>query len=243
MSTGMYTRSEFESQRELSAASARAVVPLVLAHLNPKSVVDVGCGVGTWLKVFNSLGIDDYLGIDGHHVDADLLQIDASRFQNRDLREPLNLGRRFDLACSLEVAEHLPESLSAEFVKQLTALAPAVLFSAAVPGQTGPGHINEQWQSFWARQFEEVSYFPVDVVRPQVWGRTDVAVWYQQNTLLYVHRDSLPTGYVRPPLLDVAHPTMVGQHVRLLAESQIVTGRDGARAVGRALLKRFGASS
>ncbi len=241
MSTGMYTRAEFESQRELSAASARAVVPLVLAAINPKSVVDVGCGVGTWLNVFRSLGVEDYLGIDGHHVDGDLLQIDATHFQNRDLREPLKLGRSFDLACSLEVAEHLPEPLSAQFVEQLTALAPAVLFSAAVPGQTGPGHINEQWQSFWARLFEAQGYLPVDVVRPQVWARTDVAVWYQQNTLLYVREDRLPAGYARPPLLDVAHPTMVSQHVRLLAESQIVTGRDGAKAIGRAVLKRLGA--
>jgi SAM-dependent methyltransferase len=238
----MYTRAEFESQRELSAASARAVVPLVLSQVNPKSVVDVGCGVGTWLNVFRSLGVEDYLGIDGHHVDADLLQIDAAHFQNRDLREPLNLGRRFDLACSLEVAEHLPESLSAQFVEQLTALAPAVLFSAAVPGQTGPGHINEQWPSFWARHFESRGYFPVDAVRPQVWARTDVAVWYQQNTLLYVYKDRLPAGYVRPPLLDVAHPSMVAQHVRLLAESHIVTGRDGAKALGRAVLKRLGAA-
>jgi SAM-dependent methyltransferase len=243
VTTGMYTRTEFESQRELSAASARAVVPLVLAHLKPTSVVDVGCGVGTWLKVFQASGITDYLGIDGHHVDADLLQIDAAHFQTRDLREPLNLGRRFDLACSLEVAEHLPPALAARFVEQLTALAPAVLFSAAVPGQTGPGHINEQWQSYWAGLFEAQGYWPLDVVRPQVWARQDVAVWYQQNTLLYLHKSRLPEGYVKPPLLDVAHPSMVSQQVRQLAERQVITGRDGARAIGQALARRLGGGS
>ena len=60
--------------------SAKEVVPHVLELLKPESVVDVGCGVGSWLAVFREHGIDDFLGVDGAYVDLDLLQIPPESF-------------------------------------------------------------------------------------------------------------------------------------------------------------------
>jgi hypothetical protein len=180
-----------EGLRERSLASARAVVPLVLDLISVKSVCDVGCGVAPWLGVFQEFGVDDILGLDGDYVDDKLLHIPADRFFACDLTMPIKLDRRFDLAISLEVAEHLPERRAAGFVHDLTALAPVVLFSAAIPGQGGAHHINEQWQSYWAQQFAVKGYVPADVIRPTIWDDETVLWWYRQNIVLYCAKNSL----------------------------------------------------
>lgn len=140
----VYDERFFEELREGARSSARAVVPLVMRMLAPASVVDVGCGLGTWLAVFAENGISDFLGIDGSYVDPLRLEIPRGRFLPHDLSTPLRLDRRFDLAVSLEVAEHLPGSAAETCVGSLAELAPLVLFSAAIPFQGGTNHVNEQ---------------------------------------------------------------------------------------------------
>src|SRR5215469_304150 len=167
--TQLYDRRFYDVQSVGSRRSAGAVVPLVMRLLAPVSVCDVGCGIGTWLSVFQEHGVRSILGIDGAHVALEMLQIPPDDFRTSDLALPLELDRRFDLAISLEVAEHLPEASAAGFVKSLTAIAPVVLFSAAVPGQGGTGHINEQWQDYWADLFAREGFVPVDAIRPAIW--------------------------------------------------------------------------
>lgn len=188
METPPYTRDFFAEQRSGSAASARQIVPIVLEMTRPRSVIDVGCGIGTWLEVFAEYGIDDFLGIDGEYVDSSQLLIPPERFLARDLRQPVIVGREFDLAVSLEVAEHLPEEVARRFVESLARLAPAVLFSAAIPGQGGVDHLNEQWPQYWAEMFFEHDFVVFDVIRPRFWHHPDVAWWYAQNTLLFLKR-------------------------------------------------------
>jgi cyclopropane fatty-acyl-phospholipid synthase-like methyltransferase len=60
--------------------------------------------------------------VDGAYVDRTLLEIPSERFQPADLRQPIRVGRQFDLVVSLEVAEHLPAECAAAFVQSLTAL-------------------------------------------------------------------------------------------------------------------------
>src|SRR5216683_3462390 len=122
-----YTNEFYTRHRDASLRSARAVVPLVMRLVRPRSVVDVGCGTGTWLSVFRAEGITDIWGIDGDWVDKATLAIPEDRFSAADMRRPFALDRRFDLAVSLEVAEHLPADCARAFVHSLTRLAPAVL--------------------------------------------------------------------------------------------------------------------
>jgi SAM-dependent methyltransferase len=189
--------------------SADAVVPIIVDLLRPQSVLDVGCGRGTWLASFVRNGVTDISGVDGPHVSPQDLEIDPSQFVACDLREALTLGRSFELAISLEVAEHLPLAVADAFVESLVRHAPAVLFSAAVPGQGGAGHVNEQWQSAWAARFNSRGYAALDVLRPSIWSDARVAYWYAQNAILYVD----PTRYPRLQakddfILDVVHPRL-----------------------------------
>ncbi len=173
--------------------------------VQPRSVVDVGCGTGTWLAEWLALGVTDVLGVDGDYVPRDRLEIPEALFAPRDLRQPLRLDRRFDLAQSLEVAEHLPPPRAESFVADLVAVAPAVLFSASIPGQRGTDHINEQWQDYWQGLFAGHGYTAVDLVRSVVWADPAVECWYSQNTILYVasgvptpEHDALPLRLVHP---------------------------------------------
>ncbi|HEY9662067.1 MAG TPA: methyltransferase domain-containing protein, partial [Allocoleopsis sp.] len=168
METELYTRNFYDSLHEGSRQSARAIVPIVMELIQPKSVLDVGCGTGNWLAVFHEYGIEDYLGIDGDYVDLDDLQISKQRFIPHDLKEPLPLDRTFDLVMTVEVAEHLPADLAEPFVKSLTRLSPVILFSAAIPQQGGTGHINEQWLEYWVERFQQQGYTAIDCLRDKI---------------------------------------------------------------------------
>jgi SAM-dependent methyltransferase len=197
-----YTGEFFKAQRASSRRSAKVVVPRVLDALAPASIVDVGCGTGTWLAVFRDHGITDVLGVDGPYIDPGLLEIPHDRFVPCDLTKPLRVDRTFDLVVSLEVAEHLPWACADTFVQSLTGLGQAVLFSAAIPYQGGTTHVNEQWPEFWAARFSKRGYAPVDFLRRHLWNDANVEWWYAQNMLLY------------------ARPEYCAAHEHLIAELQ-----------------------
>jgi SAM-dependent methyltransferase len=175
----------FDRLQGRSLLSAKVIVPLVMKLVGPKSVVDIGCGTGTWLSVFREWGVAEVYGVDGDWVDDSQLEIQTDQFQRRDLTHPLVLTRQFDMAMSLEVAEHLPADSADTFVDTLVRLAPVVLFSAATPYQGGHHHLNEQWPEYWALRFAARGYRVADCLRDKVWEDERVSYWYRQNILLF----------------------------------------------------------
>jgi SAM-dependent methyltransferase len=186
-----YTTEFFEVLQEGSRCSAREIIPILLEFIQPCSVVDVGCGDGTWLSVFQDFGIDEYLGIDGHYVDQAILKIPTERFLPFDLSQPIQLDRQFDLVMSLEVAEHLASDVAEVFVDSLTRLGKVILFSAAIPFQGGVEHVNEQWLDYWAALFNRKGYIAVDCLRRRIWQNEKVEFWYAQNTVFFVEKNYL----------------------------------------------------
>ncbi len=172
-------------------ASARVVVPIVLRLVTPRSVLDVGCGRAAWLRVWQECGVADVFGIDGDYVDRSRLLIDRSRFASVDLSAAVELDRTADLVQCLEVAEHLPPSCAGRLVQMLTEAAPVVLFSAALPGQGGTRHVNEQWPMYWRRRFAGHGFVEVDAIRRHVFQDNRVEWWYQQNIRLFASRDAV----------------------------------------------------
>lgn len=217
--SGIYDERWYATYGPGSLRSARAVVPVVRDLLRPRSVVDVGCGTGEWLAAWREHGVDDVLGIDGEWVPRRHLLFPPDRFLAHDLCRPLRVGRTFDLALSLETAEHLPPGCVETYVATLAGLAPVVLLSAAIPGQGGRGHLNEQWPRYWAERFAAHGYVPIDCVRPLVWRMPDVAWWYAQNLIVFaepthVGRDdglrALLDRWGGPPL-PLVHPARYGE--------------------------------
>lgn len=189
-----YSENFFTKQKVDSYQSAQVVVPLVLAKFKVASVIDIGCGLGAWLKVFAEQGVKKYQGIDGAWVDRDQLLIPVENFITQDLEQPIMITGDFDLAICLELAEHLSPRQADDLVNSLTKLAPIILFSAAIPGQDLYGqinHINEQWPEYWAKKFLAHGYRVIDYLRDQIWLDDKVKYWYQQNILLYVSQSFL----------------------------------------------------
>ena len=187
-SASIYDATFFDGQVDGAVRSARIILPLLFKYYQPQSIVDVGCGVGAWVKCAQNLGVEDVLGIDGGYIDSKRLLIDQSRFLSFDLTRRIQLDRRFDLAMSLEVAEHLPYERSETLVADLTALSDVVLFSAALPYQGGTHHVNEQWLEFWAILFRQYDYVACDFIRQLLWTESRVEFWYAQNTLVFCRR-------------------------------------------------------
>lgn len=186
MESAIYHSRFFDQLYDSCWRSARVVVPEVMRMVRPRSVVDVGCGVGAWLAAFMESGVDDVVGVDGPWVTDSMLRIPADRFLRHNLIRPLVLNRQFDLVLSLEVAEHLPESSAETFVDTLVALGPVILFSAAVPGQGGDGHLNEQPHEWWDNKFMAHAFQPQRGFGTGFQDNPQVAWWYSRNIVVYL---------------------------------------------------------
>ncbi len=164
---------------------------------------------------FLELGIKGILSIDGDHIDKSKLLIPKECFLAANLEKPLKINKRFDLAISLEVAEHLSPTSAETFITTLTQLAPVVVFSAAIPFQGGVRHINEQWPDYWVNLFRKRNFVPIDYIRWQIWNLSDVNFWYRQNILLFVeekylfkNHDFLELYKRYGKVLSVVHPEL-----------------------------------
>ncbi|MEC4985367.1 MAG: Wzt carbohydrate-binding domain-containing protein [Oscillatoria sp. PMC 1068.18] len=187
----IYNQDFFTELQVGSRESAREIVPLLLDLIQPQTVVDIGCGDGTWLSVFAENGITEYLGIDGDYVKQEMLQIPLENFLAKDLQQPLQLEKKFDLILSLEVAEHLPESCAEMFINSLTKLGEIIVFSAAIPYQGGTEHLNEQWADYWLKLFQQRGFQVRDCLRSKIWDNPRIEPWYAQNMLVFVEENSL----------------------------------------------------
>ena len=184
------------------------IVPVIMELLQPKSVVDIGCGIGTFLHVFKREGVQDILGIDGPWVNRELLSkyIKPEEFLEADLEKGLSLDKSYDLVVSLEVAEHLAPSAADTFVKNLVNAGEVILFSAAIPLQGGQNHINEQWLSYWEAKFLKHHYGLQDVIRPLFWNDPEISWWYKQNMVLFTPKGFELRKELRCcPMTDVVH--------------------------------------
>ena len=214
-----YNAKYYGAFRSTSRTSAEAIVPELVRWFAPASVIDLGCGVGEWLGVFQAAGVRDIAGVDGTYVDRGQLAIAGDAFAAHDLATPFRASRRYDLAMSLEVAEHLKPGEGAELVNALVGAADVVLFSAAAPHQAGVRHVNCQWPGYWSQLFRSHGYATFDAIRPRFWNDARVDWWYRQNTLLYVSEAVLPkwpflAAFRADDPLALVHPEMLSGIVR-----------------------------
>lgn len=170
-----------------SRRSAREFIPLLHRALPIDSLLDIGAGVGAWASEWLASGVANVVAVDGSYAPKDALLVPADKFVSHDLSTPLRLGRRFDLVQSLEVAEHLAEAEADCLMDTMTAHGDVILFSAAVPGQGGEHHVNEQPLDYWRRKFAKRGYFAYDWLRPQLAENADVQRWYRYNSIIYAN--------------------------------------------------------
>jgi SAM-dependent methyltransferase len=169
------------------------ILSRLFGRFRPKSVLDVGCGIGTWLATARDLGVADVAGIEGDWLDKKLARIPGHLITTFDLEKKFDFGRTFDLVICLEVAEHLSPASATQFVKSLTAHSGVILFSAAIPFQGGHHHVNEQFPDYWSELFRSSGYQPVDFIRRTIWDDPSVLWWLRQNILVFA-KQGLASG-------------------------------------------------
>ncbi len=238
-----YDRGYFIDRQPGWDASAAALVAELRCLFELASAVEIGCGTGNLLAAFVRHGVADVLGLVGPDTPEELMCLPPAQRRAWDLDLLAPLDRRFDIACSLEVAEHVAPADAERFVAMLVAAAPVVVFGAAIPGQGGPGHVNERRQSWWAARFARHGYVAVDCIRSALWGTPGLEWYYAQNVLVYCLPRLVPAGHA--PVTCPLYLDLVDERVMapLLRGPDSIKGavqalRRDLRALRQALARR-----
>ena len=175
----------YEEVTESAVKSARVVVPYLVNMIQPLTVIDIGCGAGAWTREFQQHNCFAW-GVDGEWARPHLL-FDDAYFIPADLSYELYIMQldTCDMVLCLEVAEHLPKRRAKSLVEDLCSLSNTVVFGAAVPGQGGHGHINEQPHEYWIDLFDALGYEADNCMQAVLPFFADVAWWYQQNIFIF----------------------------------------------------------
>ena len=214
----------------------------------PSSVVDFGCGLGNFVQAFKKLGAE-VRGLDGEWAKQHpLFKItNESEFQLADLELPVVVSKKYDIALCLEVAEHLSPSSADGLVNSLAKASDRIVFSAAIPGQGGIHHVNEQWPQYWKKKFQSIGFEINDAIRDVLWNNENISWWYRQNIFLAT-RDEFtidpslmektnnkePVNYLHPGLLTTRNDEM----------DKLLNGKEGLRfyvaLLWKALKRKWG---
>jgi hypothetical protein len=119
------------------------------------SVVDIGCGNGSYTEYILKNGID-CSGFDGSPLTPEL---SGYLCGVKDFSRPQNIGK-YGLVLSLEVGEHIPKEYEQIFLDNLVnAAIGLIVLSWAVVGQGGDGHVNCQNNDYVIQQMEDRGFF------------------------------------------------------------------------------------
>jgi len=118
----------------------------IKSELDPKNILDIGCGPGHFVESLRDAGLDAKgIDIDDRVKDKDYLEY-KSIFDMTD--------DNADIVMCIEVAEHIEEDKADLVVdKVCKATNKILLWTAAQPGQGGIGHINCQPKQYWLDKF------------------------------------------------------------------------------------------
>ncbi|MBN1586073.1 MAG: hypothetical protein JW937_01440 [Candidatus Omnitrophica bacterium] len=243
----VYDQGFYSGHLEGSLSSAKVILGLLFDFYHPKSVIDIGCGYGAWLAVAKSLGSITLRGLDGDWIGEDNLIDSSIEFTSVNFERDIEIQQRFDLCLCLEVAEHISEGQAGAFVNLLCRVSDVIVFSAAVKGQGGTNHINEQWPSYWIERFRSGGYECFDIFRGRIWNDERVVWWYRQNVLLFVNTQVLGSLFdpgdlrdLERKVFDMVHPAHYecrSKEYRNTLEAP--TLRSCIRMFGRYLLKKI----
>jgi SAM-dependent methyltransferase len=185
-----------------------SIVQVAFDGASPMSVLDVGCGPGVWLAEWSRIGVEEVVGVDGDYVPRNTLAIPEGAFRAIDISQPFDLGQRFDLVMCLEVAEHLPEAHADTLIDNICRHGDLIMFSAAVPGQGGEFHVNEQPYEYWRTKFAARGYAVFDCARRPVVRLKEIEPWYRFNTFLFANESgqSRLSDSARRDIVEASRP-------------------------------------
>jgi SAM-dependent methyltransferase len=212
--------------RELAPGRKLAAEHAILGYIHGirtfQSVVEFGCGLGTWLGVARALGATETRGYDTAEIPIEARGIAKADFFVTDFARFIKLDRTFDVAICLETADRLASSAAAPLIRTLCSAADWVLFGAAPPFQGGGDQFNENWMEYWAGLFAKEGFLCYDIVRPKFWHDRDIPFYFRQNTCLFVRRGANSALNSRDIEPTACPPTMIHPELLLKLTSWLV---------------------
>ena len=162
----------------------------IAERYEPKSVLDIGCGIGAYLDIFKKYGAE-VVGVDGIPKSASILK--DSEYIVHDLSQPFFYDKLYDVVVCVEVLEHLTEGQSIDILNTIVKHAGnTIVFSAAVPGQNGENHINCQPIGYWLEKFSDLGWIP-DVTESLGIRAISSMSWFKHN-LVVLHKGEDRSG-------------------------------------------------
>jgi trans-aconitate methyltransferase len=168
--------------------AAPIIAESIIERFSPRTLIDVGCGTGAMMAAFKERGVVveglDYSAAAVKRCSARGLTVTRFDIENA-VGSP---NKTFDIAISMEVAEHLPESKAEKFVHLLSRLAPTILCTAAGPGQGGTDHVNLKPKQYWIDLFRKEGANFDDrstTILAARWAQNNVADFYHSNLMIF----------------------------------------------------------
>lgn len=172
----------YEKLKKTGYNFAEIIIPMLQTKKKIKTVLDVGCGNGSFLLKCMELGLR-VRGYDGKHAIKSLL-IPQNRFTVKNLQDKFEVKDKYDLVVTLEVAEHLHEIYKDNFIDSICGAGDMILFSAAQVGQSGVHHVNCQPLEYWINEFNKRGLVFDESFTKHI-RLLDVHGWYRLNSMLF----------------------------------------------------------
>lgn len=156
----LYNKEFFEWHLKYAREYSIKTMDYYCQKYKPTSVIDFGCGIGSYLESAYSNGIGDLKGYDiGKRYAEPFIPEHLLPFiHERDCTEPIFLDMRYDLVISFETIEHIDPKGTNGFLNNLVwalNVNGRLLFTGAPPEQDGCGHINCHTREYWLNEFSK----------------------------------------------------------------------------------------
>lgn len=186
-----YSAEFYKSVGDRGFEASKIVFKILDRFIDPKIISDYGCGYGIWSRC--AAEQFPYSKVTGFDLETTIIKNKSRKetFQNLHYA-PINFETHedsyvtCDLAICLEVVEHISHGRAKLHISRLCQTSDMILFSGAVKGQGGTGHINEQSLEYWVNQFKCHGWLPIDIIRPLIKHNRKIPSFYKNNILLFV---------------------------------------------------------
>lgn len=175
--------------RDIYRPDYEILASAILKNFAFHTVMDIGCANGFLLTHFHAAQKD----VSGIELSADALDFLPSEIKARvQIGDFSAATGSYDLVTCVEVAEHVPPSVSAALVEHVCRLAKAaVYFTAAPPGQPGHGHINcrphQDWIDLFSARGWALDRDLTASIKAEI-NHIQHAPWLIENTLIFFPR-------------------------------------------------------
>ena len=224
MLSKFYSETYFDNLNKATIDAARIILKELNSIYKFKNLIDIGCGHGSWLQAASEISsIKKITGVDGIYskkLHQNFKTNSKINFIYLDLEKKLLFKKetkvdKYDLAISLETAEHLSPLRAKGFIKDICSISDVIFFSAAVDGHGGQNHLNENNQSYWIKLFENQKYYPfIFINRKRYWFHESFkrCPYYISGSFLFIKKGTKPYSDLisykvnENHVVDIVHP-------------------------------------